>query len=170
MRLLLMRHGIAADLDDKIKSDAERPLTSEGKEKTAQVAAGLRACGIVPDLIATSPLLRAVQTAKIVRTVDDEEESAPQMETWEELEHADYPDVLQRLKQVASVDTVLLVGHEPGMSRLATHLLTGSEPGFAVDFKKAGICAIDLSSLQDAVPTATLLWHATPKQLRLMRK
>jgi phosphohistidine phosphatase len=167
MQLLLMRHGIAAPLDEKIRIDAARPLTEEGVEKTRQIVEGLRAAGIVLDFIATSPLLRAVQTAEVVRNTFDRSKTAPPLETWPELEHAEYSALLQRLQNVKAADTVMLVGHEPGMSRLVAHLLTGSSDGFALEFKKAGVCAMEVD-FTATKPQAILLWHATPKLLRLM--
>jgi phosphohistidine phosphatase len=169
MQLLLMRHGIAAPLDEKIGTDAARPLTAEGVEKTRQVAAGLRAAGSTPDVIATSPLLRALQTAQIMRAAGGKSKTAPPLETWPELEHAEYSALLPRLKKVQAahkVLKVLLVGHEPGMSRLVAHLLTGSPGGFALAFKKAAVCALEVD-FTAAKPQATLLWYAPPKLLQL---
>ena len=72
MKLLLLRHAIAeeqADFARTGKDDRLRPLTEEGRKKMKQNAKGLRE--IVPDidLLATSPLTRAAQTAAIVDSV-----------------------------------------------------------------------------------------------------
>jgi len=164
MNLYLLRHGIAADIGGEITSDALRPLTAEGRDKTGQVAAGLLRSEVKLDLIATSPLLRARQTCEIVlntyRSIAN-----PTMEVWPELEYAEFPGILARLKQ-CTADNVMIVGHEPGFSRLAVQLLTGSPTGFILDFKKAAVCAIELQSDRDGF-LATLLWHAAPRQLRL---
>ena len=69
MNLYILRHGLAADRDSaKYPDDRLRPLTRKGIAKMRREAAGMNALNIRPDLIITSPLLRAVQTADIVRS------------------------------------------------------------------------------------------------------
>src|ERR1700684_1684775 len=66
MILYLVRHGIAVDrTDPKCPPEAERPLTARGVQKTRSAALGLRALGVKPDVLITSPYVRAVQTAGI---------------------------------------------------------------------------------------------------------
>lgn len=166
MKLYLMRHGIAAPIGGKIKHDAERPLTPEGQIKTRQAIAGVLRCKIELGVIATSPLPRARQTAEIVLQLHETAKMVPKMEVWPELEYAEYSSLLHRLQQVSAGNT-MLVGHEPGLSCFAAQLLTGSPTGLNLEFKKAAICAIELEIARSSV-AATLLWHAMPRQLRLM--
>ena len=165
MKLYLMRHGIAADLGGDVSSDALRPLTAEGRTKTQGAATGLLHSETKIDVIATSPLLRARQTAEIVlgtyRAIAN-----PTMEVWPELEYAEFPGIVARL-QKCWAESLMLVGHEPGFSRLAVQLLTGSPTGFILDFKKAAVCALQLEPSRDGFE-ATLLWYATARHLRLM--
>ena len=66
MILYLVRHGIAIDrADPKSPPEAERPLTAKGVQKTRLAALGLRALGAKPDVLITSPYVRAAQTAEI---------------------------------------------------------------------------------------------------------
>src|SRR6266436_1166178 len=66
MQLYIVRHGIAIDREDpKCPPEAERYLTEEGIEKTKQVAKGIAALGAHADLMVSSPLVRATQTAAI---------------------------------------------------------------------------------------------------------
>src|SRR5271169_1701375 len=66
MQLFIVRHGIAIDREDpKCPPDPERFLTEEGAEKTKQVARGVAEVASVPDLILSSPYVRALQTAEI---------------------------------------------------------------------------------------------------------
>src|SRR6202140_5468933 len=66
MRLYLVRHGVAVDREDPDSPpDTERPLTPKGVKKSHAAAVGLRALGVKPDAVLTSPWLRAVQTAEI---------------------------------------------------------------------------------------------------------
>src|SRR5213082_371050 len=64
MELYFLRHG-EADWPDWKKSDDERPLTKRGKKEMHEVAAFLKRLKVRPDLIITSPLPRAAQTAEI---------------------------------------------------------------------------------------------------------
>ena len=66
MILYLVRHGIAVDrTDPKCPPEAERPLTARGVQKTRSAALGLRAMGAKPEVMITSPFVRAAQTAEI---------------------------------------------------------------------------------------------------------
>jgi len=72
MHLYLIRHGIALDREDpNCPPDTERPLTPKGLKRSHAAARGLRALGIKPNAVLTSPWLRAAQTAEIFcETVD----------------------------------------------------------------------------------------------------
>ena len=66
MILYIVRHGIAVDREDpKAPPEAERPLTAKGIQKTRSAALGLRSAGAKPDVLITSPYVRAAQTAEI---------------------------------------------------------------------------------------------------------
>src|SRR5208283_4799726 len=66
MILYIVRHGIAVDrADPKSPPEAERPLTAKGVQKTRSAALGLRALKVKPDVLITSPFVRAAQTAEI---------------------------------------------------------------------------------------------------------
>ena len=70
IEIYVMRHGIAADLGEGgVLKDADRPLTLEGRAKLKQAALGLRELGLKFNVIFTSPLLRARQTAEVVAEV-----------------------------------------------------------------------------------------------------
>src|SRR5271170_5224137 len=70
MLVYLVRHGIAVDREDPdCPPDAERPLTKKGIEKARLVLKGLLELGAKPDVILSSPLVRALQTAEIAAKV-----------------------------------------------------------------------------------------------------
>ena len=67
MQLYLLRHGISGQHGDPhYPNDDERPLTKKGRKKIAEEVAGLQDLGVNPDLILSSPLARAKETAEIV--------------------------------------------------------------------------------------------------------
>ena len=65
MDCVLFRHGIAAEREEWEGSDADRPLTERGAKRVAQAAAGLNRLEVQPTHILSSPLIRAIETAKI---------------------------------------------------------------------------------------------------------
>ena len=67
MNLYILRHGIAADRSSEYPDDNLRPLTRKGIDRMRREAKGMSAIGIAPDLIISSTLVRAVQTAEIVQ-------------------------------------------------------------------------------------------------------
>ena len=66
MRLYIVRHGIAVPHGTPGVAEDDRPLTKDGIKKTRQAAEGLRAIECFPEIILSSPLPRAKQTAEIV--------------------------------------------------------------------------------------------------------
>ena len=160
MLLLLMRHGIAEEPETWEGEDATRPLTNEGKKKTRAIAERLSTLVDEVDLIASSPLVRARQTAEIVQKAFHR---AP-LATWPELEDAQYSALVKRLKTL-EIKSALLVGHEPSLGTFAARCLTGKADGFALEMKKAGVCALEVDWSTPGA-RAVLLWHTSPKLLR----
>jgi phosphohistidine phosphatase len=159
MQLLVIRHAIAVDRGQG--PDADRPLTKKGKKRMNRGAAGLKA--LVPDLdvLATSRLLRAKQTAAIVarhHRIEPVEidELAPGVPLSRLLDWL-------RLQAVARL---AIVGHEDGLSTFASWLISGRSESH-LTLKKGGACLVEIS--ESLVPgTAVLRWLLTPKQLRRM--
>jgi len=167
MKLYLVRHGIATQhLGPNVKSDAQRPLTDEGRAETKVVASALKRLGIKPDLIVTSPLVRALQTAEILHEVLSAKEK---LQICDALAPAGVASNLYKfLRDCKSADDVFLVGHEPDMGRLAATLLWAG-PELDIPFKKAGVCRIDVASMPPNAP-GTLKWFITPKLATQMAK
>lgn len=162
--IYLVRHGIAAAAMAG-EVDAERALTTEGQRKVARIARGLKRLGVRPDLVLSSPLLRAEETARLLVAG-----TAPSLsvELFEELAPGGSPSqVLTGLAAYRGRRGIMLVGHEPSMGYLAAQLLTGTTTLAALPFKKGAVAAFRLSSLPPSSPAA-LLWFLTPRQLRLI--
>ncbi len=141
MRVILFRHGPAGQRDDaRWPDDGKRPLTKRGLERTARAADGLlRFIGRAGRVVA-SPLERARQTARVIG-----EAGAPdsRVEALEALAPGvPLRETLRWLKDLKSGATVVLVGHEPHLGKLAGALLFGSS-GAALPLKKAGAVVID---------------------------
>ena len=156
MELYLFRHGIAED--GRGGADAERQLTDEGRKKTAEVAKLARKSGVAPSLIMSSPYVRARQTARIAA---DEMNYEGQVVAIESLvPHGSPEAVWKDIRDYSDVESVLLAGHEPLMSRLAGYFLNA--PSLRVEMKKAAMVRIDLESAR-ANPHGVLRWMITPK-------
>jgi phosphohistidine phosphatase len=160
--LYLMRHGIAADRGAGM-DDAERALTEEGISKTKRVAHGLERLGAAPQVVLTSPLRRAEETAQLTAAV-----IAPSVtvEIYPPLSPSHDPrEVIQGLRAYRGAAEILLVGHQPDLGELASYLVTGSARLAALPFKKAGVAAIAVAALPPRA-AGSLQWFLTPMQLR----
>lgn len=164
MKIYILRHGIAADHDDpRYPKDSERPLTDEGRRKTRAIAETLARLEIKPDVILASPLVRAQQTAEIVATVLRRDRH---LQVCEPLDgRSDLAQIITAINKLpGNTASVMLVGHEPDLSALASLLLTGRATGAAIELKKGGLCVLETEELQVG-QCATLLWLAPPKLL-----
>jgi phosphohistidine phosphatase len=168
MKLLVIRHGLAEDADAWAATgepDDQRPLTDEGRKKMKKGARGLRALLGRVDLLATSPLVRAVQTAEVVAREYD----ALAVSVTAVLEPSREPRVfLEWLRSLDQVQTLGVVGHDPHLPALVSWLLTGVEGG-VIELKKGGACLLQLDPA-NAPGGAQLQWLLTPDQLRALRK
>jgi phosphohistidine phosphatase len=162
MQLVLIRHGIAEDRATfEGADDSLRPLTKQGRWKMERVATGLRREVRSLDILATSPLRRAAQTAAVVAEAfrDIAITTAPSFAPDTPLEAA-----LEWVYRHRSRETIAVVGHEPHLGALATWLMTGErEP--RLSFRKGGACLLEFAA-PPRVGEAQLLWMLTPALLR----
>lgn len=166
MQLVVIRHGIAEEQETWVpKDDALRPLTDDGKKKMKEAAKGLHA--LVPrlDVLASSPLTRAMQTAAILAKTYDTGDPV----IVDALAPGQRPPALAPwLRTQATHKTVAIVGHEPGLGALTSWLTAGSERSF-LELGKGGACLLDLGVRVDA-GEAMLLWVLRPSHLRSLRR
>jgi phosphohistidine phosphatase len=159
MKLLLVRHASAMPRGTPAVPDDERPLTRPGKATFRVAARGLAQIARRPDVLLTSPLVRARATADILARAF--RRIAPTLEP--ALADESVNGIIAALKAHAPAATIALVGHEPGLSALLVRLL-GVSPGEPLAFRKGGAALVDL---RDG-PTAPgrLVWFLPPKVLR----
>lgn len=160
MKLYILRHGDAGEASaEGYTTDAARALTAKGIKRTRQLANALRQMEITFDVILSSPLIRAQQTAEIV---------ARSLAKEKQLRHASQlapegvlTDVLSLIESVrAKADSILLVGHEPNLSRLISLLCTGGT-NLGLTLKKGGLCRLELSEARSG--SASLEWLLAPR-------
>lgn len=152
MELYLVRHAEAVEQTEGL-DDQVRWLTPKGRKQQQRAAARLHSKRVRPDLIITSPLTRAVQTAELLlpelgkqpRLIADIRLAAD----------ATVEELLTLLKEQEEVSCLLLVGHEPLLSGLAAALLHNE---LAFHFAKSGCLALQLRKNRDK--PAKFLWYA----------
>jgi phosphohistidine phosphatase len=160
MKVGFFRHGPAVARGTEGMSEAERPLTSEGRKKTLLAARGLRRLKLGFDAVYTSPLPRALETAEIVAGVL----KLPAPTVLEALAPGGSAQrLLAGLRELRS-ESPLLVGHEPQLSA-AVLLAAGAGANGALEMKKAGMALVELDS-SSARPKGTLQLLLTGAALR----
>jgi len=166
MKLILFRHGAAIDREIAIlqnMEDSQRPLTDKGRERTEKMAKALKDWEEKIDLIVTSPLVRAQQTAEILnRTL----KIKTSVQCAELFPSAPPQAFAQWLKSQSNHSTcVLAVGHEPQLSVFASWALAGVVETF-LDLKKSGMVCLEFESFEQiTAKSAELSWMVQPKLL-----
>jgi phosphohistidine phosphatase len=162
MQLYIVRHGIAIDREDpKCPREAERFLTEEGIEKTKQVAKGVAQIASAPDLLLSSPYVRAIQTAEIfAKALDYPTEKIARTELL--LAEAEPLQLFRELAKNKNNAVVFVFGHAPHLDELVAAALNSKLRLTAL--KKAGVALLEVKRF--APPSAELVWLSTPKILR----
>ena len=166
MQLLVIRHAIAEEREDFARGgrdDSERPLTEEGREKMRRGAAALRR--IVPriDLLASSPYVRAVQTAELV--AEAYEHGRPRITLVDSLTPNGALERFQSwVQRQSKAPVIAIVGHEPQLGLLVTWLMSGLRES-RVELKKGGACLLEFEG-QPGPGVGTMRWLLTAGQLR----
>ena len=164
VELYIVRHGLAEERGGAWPDDAKRPLTGKGMARLRKEARGLQTIGVAFDVILTSPLVRARQTAEILGAGL---EPRPHLVNIESLSpDGSYAAVMSDLAKHSKHERIALVGHEPSIGELAARLVGSRHP---LPFKKGAICCIAVDSLPPAGPGA-LRWFLSPKLLRQLAK
>ena len=164
MFIYFLRHGIAVQRGAAGYPNDDRPLTDEGREKMRKGARGIATLVSTIDIILTSPLIRAHDTAKIAAEAlgaDHKVEVCKEL-----LPGSSAKKLILYLAKYKNLDHVMIVGHEPDLGFLASALLGSGQS--VIDFKKGAMCCIEVSGLPPH-GTGTLHWHLQPKQLRELK-
>ncbi|MFP4143989.1 MAG: SixA phosphatase family protein [Phycisphaeraceae bacterium] len=161
MLIVLFRHGIAEPRQPG-RPDADRALTGEGEQKTAEAARGLATMDLSVDALLTSPLRRARQTADLLaRSLHlAPEVCAPLAEPG--------PDAVLGLIRSRSERTLVLVGHEPALSAVAGRLCSRGGGAPTIELKKAGCLAVEarIGPGEPGGAGGMLAWALPPRVLR----
>lgn len=164
MKLLIIRHGKAEERPTTglfKKKDASRRLTDSGRKSMRKNAKGLREIAPDIDVLVTSPLVRARETADIVAEVFGITNVLEQPLLAPE---GDKQALINWLKDQKAQHTLAIVGHEPQLSSFASLLISGKDEALLV-LKKGACCLIEFNDAP-APGAGTLLWLLQPGQLK----
>jgi phosphohistidine phosphatase len=160
MDVLLLRHGVAEDGKPGM-DDSSRALTRDGRAKLRLLLEQVAAAKVVPSLILSSPLLRAVQTAEVAARVLGYRSDILQTRV---LEPGSSPEaVWEEIRTHRDSSSLLLVGHNPLFSQTASFLL--DSPHLQIDFKKGALLKVEFEGFPSR-PRGILRWYLTPKLTR----
>ncbi|HET6421284.1 MAG TPA: phosphohistidine phosphatase SixA [Geobacteraceae bacterium] len=157
MKLIIIRHAEAVAKTPDV-SEEWRYLTPEGRVFFRKTARTMVEKGVSPDLILTSPLIRAVQTADIL--AETLSYDGPLLAVNDLAPGFDITDLENILAEYRSVNELVLVGHEPDLSDLIVSLFS---PGSGVKFKKGTAVMVKLEPSGSG--TAAFKWLASGKNL-----
>lgn len=161
MQIYLMRHGDAVDqTSPEVTSDEARWLTDEGRAETATTAKLLKQLGVTLDLVLSSPMVRARQTAEIVV---EELGSGATIELTEELKYGgSFAAILDMIASHESPEEVLVTGHMPDIGSLVG-FLAWNQRECGIRMRTAGVCRIDLPGDRIAPGFGDIRWLLPPK-------
>ena len=155
MEIYILRHG-EAEMRETGQADSDRKLTVYGKRDLKAVLKVARKVGVAPQVILSSPLRRAQETAKIAAEVLH---SKHVVETKSLIPDASPELVWKEIGGLQKLDSILIAGHNPHLGNLMAMLL---EAALMVDLKKGALVRITAPS-RLGPPRGVLKWMITPR-------
>jgi phosphohistidine phosphatase len=165
IELYVLRHAIAVPRGTPgFKRDSQRPLTAKGEKKMWRISAGMKQMGLGFDLILSSPYVRAMRTAEVVAKTF---KATKLLKDSADLEADGDPALLIESLNgpFKPAKKIVIVGHEPYLSRLISMLVAG-HARMSLTLKKGGLCKLTAGSLRYG-RCATLEWLLTSRQMIL---
>jgi len=165
MVIYFLRHANAGQKQfSSPEKDQKRPLDKIGEEQSHDVGRALAYIGVTANVIISSPLTRAVQTASIVaQELGHEEKIVLDVALRPEATFEQFKALLNRHKDKLAI---MVVGHDPSMTEFVNRVLSGGRPMSVVEMKKAGVAKVELELRRPAV----LRWCMTPKVVQRIQR
>ncbi len=160
--VFLVRHA-KSSWDQSMLDDFDRPLNERGNADAPRMGKLLKKKKIKPDILYSSPAVRALTTAKLISTELGYPEN--KIKTDRQLYHADEETLFNFLRTLSDdYDEVMLFGHNPGITEFANELLGENIVNIPTTGVVSGRLAIE--SWKDAKPgCGTLRFFDSPKML-----
>jgi phosphohistidine phosphatase len=159
MIIYLVRHASAGEPVNNPKKDEKRPLDADGIDQCGFVGRALAALNAQPDVIISSPLKRATQTASLIGN-ELGYEGKLQLESALRPE-ASFAEFRRVLERYAKYEAIMAVGHNPSITEFLARLIAKSGSEAQVEFKKGAVARVE--TIRHA---AMLNWFFTPKIAR----
>jgi len=159
MIIYFVRHASAGEHLSNPKKDEKRPLDADGIEQCGIVGRALAALNVQPDVIVSSPLKRATQTASLIGN-ELGYEGKLQLEPALRSE-ASFADFRRMLDKYAKHEAVMVVGHNPSITEFLARMIAKSGCEAQIDFKKGAV-----ARAETVRHSAVLNWFLTPKMAR----
>ena len=165
MVIYFLRHANAGQKHfSNPAKDEKRPLDKVGEEQSHDVGRALAAIGVTVNVIISSPLTRAVQTANIVsQELGHEEKTVLDDALRPEATFEQFKVLFNRYKDKPSI---MVVGHDPSMTEFVNRILSGGRPMAAIEMKKAGVAKVEIELRRPAV----LRWCMPPKVVQKIQR
>lgn len=161
MDLYVLRHASAGESLTDPRRDAKRPLDEEGILQTRYIGQLLAQLEVQLDLIVSSPLVRAMQTASIAANelaYEGKIEVSPALSP-----EADFEAFRELMKRHSRADALLVVGHNPSLSDFLGRLAGNPASPARLELKKGAVAKVDVRG-----KAGRLQWMITPKVARVL--
>jgi phosphohistidine phosphatase len=161
MILYFLRHASAGEHVANPKKDEKRALDKEGIEQCGYIGRAMAALNVQVDVVVSSPLKRATQTASLVGNEIGYEGKL-------QIDAALRPgaglaDFRKLLDKYSKQEAVMVVGHNPNLSQFLGSVISDSGCEAAVDLKKGAVARVEMRRT-----SGTLQWCLTPKAVRTL--
>ncbi len=165
MVIYFLRHANAGQKHfSNPAKDEKRPIDKLGEEQSHDVGRAMAAIGVVVNVIISSPLARAMQTAAIVsQEIGHEEKLVLDDALRPEATFEKFKGLLNRYKDKTAI---MVVGHDPSMTEFANRVLSGGRPLAAIEMKKGGVAKVQ----NDPRGHAVLKWCMPPKVVQKIQR
>ena len=165
MVIYFLRHANAGTKQfSNPAKDEKRPIDKIGEEQSHDVGHALAAIGVTVNVIISSPLTRAMQTAAIVsQELGYEEKLVLDDALRPEATFEQFKALLNRHKDKAAI---MVVGHDPSMTEFVNRVLSGGGPLAVIEMKKGGVAKVEKEVRRPAV----LRWCMPPKVVQRIQR
>jgi phosphohistidine phosphatase len=159
MIIYFLRHASAGERMSNPKKDEKRPLDKSGIEQCGYVGRALTALDIQVDVILSSPLKRAAQTASLV---GNEMGYEGKLQLTDALRpETSFTDFRKLLDKYTKYESVMIVGHNPNLSEFVGRAISENGCEASVDLKKGAVARVEMGR-----NSGVLQWCLTPKAVR----
>jgi phosphohistidine phosphatase len=159
MIIYFLRHASAGEPMSNPKKDEKRGLDASGIQQCNEVGRALLAMNVQVDLILSSPLKRAAQTASLV---GNELGYEGKLQLDQALRPgASFTEFRALLDKYSRYESIMVVGHNPNLSEFVGRIISDTGCDAAIDLKKAGVARVDTRRA-----SGVLGWYITPKLVR----